>query len=148
MFIMTQQPRQIENVFGLGNGEKVLNEYAYESSSCGCGPSYKVYLTDARIIQRGQEKSGCCTTHQVDSMLFLSDISTISNYAQRQTCNIWDIICCPCSILSCCFTAGKPISIRGAFGQEVFMFAVADVNRALADIPQAALPIKTAKSHY
>ncbi|CAF1194442.1 unnamed protein product [Rotaria sordida] len=64
--------------------------------------------------------------------------------------------CCPssgggntlCCLCSCADTPGKQIGIRGAFGEEVFTFALSDVSSALVDIPAAAMPHKTAGQQY
>ncbi|CAF4464921.1 unnamed protein product [Rotaria socialis] len=153
--IIREQPREIDNIFALGSGEKISRVYVKKPGGCGCEPTFTVTLTDARILQRRQDWACCGTGTRVDNMLFLSDISTISDAASgRSSCpslNCCSIICCiMCCIcgLCCKNSRGKEIAIRGGFGEEIFTFALADVPSALADIPAAAIPHKTSLHRY
>ncbi|CAF2187300.1 unnamed protein product [Rotaria magnacalcarata] len=153
--IIREQPRQIDNIFALGPDEKISRVYVKKSGGCGCEPTFTVTLTDARILQRRQDWACCGTGKRVDNMLFLSDISAISDAALgRNSCpslNCSSIICCIlcCICAPCCKSSrGKDIAIRGAFGEEIFTFALADIPSALADIPAAAIPHKTSLRRY
>jgi len=148
------QPMQINNVFGITPGERILEMYECDQTVCGYGPTYTVTLSDARIIQRFQDHMCCCTCTFVDSMLFLSDISSIKNSVERRCFNpfscafFWSALCFPITLL-CCFCSclcakdiPVPISLKGAFGTEVFTFSHHVVSTALANIPAAAMPHK------
>jgi hypothetical protein len=118
-------------------GEQVLKSYVHEQGCCGCGPTFTVTLTDARLIQRGQDYACCGTGHRVDKMLFLSDISTITDFVAGGCCAP-----CGCCCSSCCAGTGKDISFIGPFGTQVFTFNKQDVPDALLKIPAAAMPHK------
>jgi hypothetical protein len=116
-----------------------------------------VTLTNARIIQRFQDHMCGMKTNRADSMLFLSDISTIKDTVERKclTCNgcscslCFLLLCFPIGFLCClsrCCCAKKtpiPIGFIGGFGTEVFTFSSDNVSQALSDIPAAAMPYKT-----
>ncbi|CAF3958755.1 unnamed protein product, partial [Adineta steineri] len=142
---INQQPRAIDNCFGLAPKERLIATYTKQPGGCGCGPTFTTHLTDSRIIQRQQEYACCGEGNRVDKMLFLSDISFISDTVVKQDC--YSSICCRClcCFLSCCRgTGGKQVGIRGAFGEEIFTFTFNDAARALQEIPAAAMPHKGA----
>lgn len=126
------------------------------SKICGCGPIHTVTLTDARIIQRFQDYICGCKGDHVDSMLFLSDISSIKDRVEgrpfcRCRCSCAScvlLLCFPieflCCFCRCCCSSDipVPISLNGAFGIEVFTFSHHVANTALSDIPAAAMPHK------
>jgi hypothetical protein len=152
---ISRQPQAVDNVFALAHQEQIQRTYVKEPGGCGCGPTFTVHLTNARIIQRRQDYACCGTGQHVDTMLFLSDISTMSDTViARTSCPSLDC----CSIISClclCFCGpccrdrgGKEIGIHGAFGEEIFTFARVDVSSALVEIPAAAMPHKTARHQY
>ncbi len=116
-----------------------------KQGACGCGPKFTITLTDARLIQRRQECSCCGTGPRFDTMLFLSDISSITDSVMGKCCGLCNCnCCCCCCCSSCCAgTNGKEISFTGPFGTLVFTFDKNDVPHALVHIPAAALPHKT-----
>jgi hypothetical protein len=150
------QPIQIDNAFFITPGERIRQIYECDVSVCGCGPIYTVTLTDARIIQRLQDHMCCCEGDRIDSMLFLSDISSIKNTFKIRcgtpcvysgaACFL--LLCFPigllCSLcrLFCSKDIPKTITLNGAFGKEEFIFSHRDVYAALGDIPAAAMPHK------
>ena len=154
---VNQQPTRIDNVFSIVPGEAIRQTYECDQKTCGCGPVYTVVLTEARIIQRFEDHMCCCTGTKVDSMLFLSDISSIKTSVEGSClrscdCSCATILCFPVYLLcglcrcfcSCCSKdSAVPISLNGAFGNEVFTFPHHSVSTALADIPAAAMPHKT-----
>jgi hypothetical protein len=149
-YVISEQPQDIENIFTLGSGEKILNTYECDDRCCGFGPKYVVTLTDARIIQREKRRCCCCHGARVDSMLFLSDISSIKNKVEYNCVHLIFGILLP-NILLCCLpllcTAchcikGVPITLHGPFGAEVFTLDRSVVLSALGEIPKAALPHK------
>ncbi len=153
---VNQQPTQIDNVFSIVPGEAIRKIYQCDQKTCGCGPVYTVVLTEARIIQRFEDHECCSTGPKVDSMLFLSDISSIKTSVERNclgSCRFScaSVLCFPIYLLcglcrSCCSTDSPvPISLNGAFGKEVFTFSKQTVSTALADIPAAAMPHKTSR---
>jgi hypothetical protein len=150
-----RQPQAVDNAFALAPQEQIQRTYIKKPGGCGCGPTFTVHITNARIIQRRQDYSCCGTGEKTDSMLFLSDISTMSNTVMKRSgCPSLDcgsILCCIllCFCEPCCRgQGGKEIGIRGAFGEEVFTFAKGDVSSALKEIPVAAMPHKTATHRY
>ncbi|CAF4268393.1 unnamed protein product, partial [Adineta steineri] len=56
---INQQPRAIDNCFGLAPKERLIATYTKQPGGCGCGPTFTTHLTDSRIIQRQQEYA-CC----------------------------------------------------------------------------------------
>ena len=147
--VFSEQPQVAANIFAMAPSEKVHRIFVKKPGGCGCGPTYTVTLTDARLIQRYQEYACCGDGRRVDNMLFLSDISAISDSVMARSCcpscNCCVILCACC----CCRGSyGKAIGIRGAFGEEVFIFALEDVPSALADIPAAAMPYKVVRQQY
>ena len=149
--IVDGQPQAPANIFALAPSERVHRIFVKEPGGCGCGPTYTVTLTDARLLQRHQEYACCGDGARVDQMLFLSDISAISDFVARKTCcppcTLCGILCCLCA---CCCTCNpaKLIGIRGGFGEEVFTFGRKDVPNALAEIPAAAMPYKVLRQQY
>ena len=132
-FPITQQPARIDNVFSIVPGEAIRQIYECNQKTCGCGPVYTVVLTEARIIQRFEDHQCCCTGAKVDSMLFLSDISSIKtsvegNCFRASNCSCVSLLCFPiyllCGLCRCCCSKDNPvpISLNGAFGNEVFTF--------------------------
>jgi len=123
-----------------------LKTYIYEQGSCGCGPTFSITLTDSRLIQRRQDCACCGAGPRSDTMLFLSDISTITDSVGGKSCSPRSCNPCSCSLCGCssCCAAigGKEIGLTGSFGTEVFTFASKDVSDALFQIPAAALPHK------
>ena len=149
--VIDGQPQASTNVFALAPSEQVHKIFVKESGGCGCGPTYTVTLTDARLLQRQQDYACCGDGARVDQMLFLSDISAISDRVSKRSClpplNLCGIICCLCAI--CCKSnAAVPVGIRGSFGEEVFTFGRKDIPSALADIPAAAMPFKVVRQQY
>jgi hypothetical protein len=153
-YAVLEQPANIKNVFTIVSGEQILQTYECDRKVCGCGPIYTVTLTDARIIQRYQDYCCCCRADHVDQMLFLSDISSIKDRVANR-CLSWcscDCLLCLfflcCCLFQCCCSKDSaiPISLNGAFGSEVFIFSRRNVERALAEIPAAAMPHKTFSS--
>jgi hypothetical protein len=150
------QPIQIDNVFAITPEEEMRQIYECDTKVCGCGSTYTVTLTNARIIQRFQDYVCGCKANHVDSMLFLSDISNIKSTGERRCCDPCTATCASCLLvlffpieLLCCFwrclfskDIPIPIALNGAFGKEVFIFSHHAVSSALADIPAAALPHK------
>ncbi|CAF1388967.1 unnamed protein product [Adineta ricciae] len=121
---ITEQPDSFNTVFALAPQERISNIYECDDRRCGCGSQYTVALTNARIIQRRADSCcGCCSQGYIDSMLFLSDISSISTRV-NPTRN------------------GMPLTLIGPFGSEVFTFSHQSFHNALAMIPQAAMPYK------
>ncbi|CAF1331829.1 unnamed protein product [Adineta steineri] len=93
-------------------------------------------------------------------MLFLSDISSIKDRVEGagagcQGCNLTTLLCsvifCPFVVLGllcrgcCAKSSAVPITLRGAFGTEVFTLPGNEVRNALAAIPAAAIPHKTSR---
>ena len=72
--IVDGQPQAPANIFALAPSEQVHRIFVKEPGGCGCGPTYTVTLTDARLLQRHQEYACCGDGARVDQMLFLSDI--------------------------------------------------------------------------
>lgn len=135
-------------MFPLGPGEETKRIFTKQPDGCcGRGPTIRVTLTDARVIQHRQEYACCGTGPAYDKMVFLSDISVVGKgavgQAQCTSCN--PLVC----LLSCCCTSccdgspGVPITFHGAFGHETFTFTAQDAVIALAEIPIAAMPHKT-----
>ncbi|CAF1467158.1 unnamed protein product [Adineta ricciae] len=121
---ITEQPDTFNTVFALAPQERISNIYECDDRRCGCGSKYTVALTNERIIQRRADSCcGCCSQGYIDSMLFLSDISSISTRV-NPTRN------------------GMPLTLTGPFGSEVFTFSRQSFHNALAMIPQAAMPHK------
>ncbi len=139
---INQQPQVINNVFGIVPNENILRVYECETGACGCGPKYTVTLTDARLIQRGQGCSCCETGPHIDTMLFLSDISSITDSVVGKGCCSCG---CGCDSSCCAGTAAKQIGFTGPFGTLVFTFNVNDILNALVQIPAAALRHKTSQ---
>ena len=152
---VVQQPMNINNVFSITGDETIRRRYECDETVCGCGATYSVTLTDARIIQRYQDHVCGCNGSNVDSMLFLSDISSIKDRVEREGlcpkagCGVSGCCMClffPIGLLCCllhkCSDKGVPITLKGAFGTEVFTLPGGQVRQALADIPAAALPHK------
>lgn len=103
VYVISEQPQDIKNVFTLASGERILNSYECDDRCCGFGPKYNVTLTDARIIQREKHLCFCCFYRaRADSMLFLSDISSITNKVEYD--NLVKLICSLCipNIVLCC----------------------------------------------
>ncbi|CAF3572630.1 unnamed protein product [Rotaria socialis] len=151
---VVEQPQEIENVFRVSSDEKILQVYECDDRCCGCGPKYKVELTDARIIQRRKNKVCCCSCYHTDSMLFLSDISSVKDKPEndcRCLANPCSMLCCLfftcCPCIVCCLHRGIEVAFRGGFGQEVFTFSRSQVNDALSTIPIAAIPHKTSSGN-
>ncbi len=153
-YVISEQPQDIKNIFTLAPGETILNTYECDASCCGFGPKYTVTLTDARIIQREKERFCCCCygAHN-DSMLFLSDISSVKNKVEWNSANcncttlLASLVCLglPLLCVACnCCKKGVPITLRGSFGAEVFTLGRSEVISALGEIPKAALPHKIA----
>jgi hypothetical protein len=140
-----QQPQVINNIFAIVPNEQILKRYMYEQGGCGCGPTFNVILTDSRLIERRQDNACCGTGPRNDKMLFLSDISTITDAVVGKSCNP-----CSCSCYSsCCAGTGrKEIAFIGPFGTQVFTFNLTDIPDALLHIPAAAMPHKTSKSRF
>ncbi|CAF1221543.1 unnamed protein product [Rotaria sordida] len=146
-----QQPQEIKNVFGINSGEHILKTYECDETCCGCGDKYTVTLTNTRLIQRRKSKSCCCSCGRIDSMLFLSDISTV-DYGARSCLNL--LCSYGCSFLcliyccACCCNIGAPISFRGGYGEQMFTFNRKDLADALVDVPNAATPQKASCNNY
>jgi len=155
--IIIQQPTQIDNVFTITPEEHICQTYECDQRVCGCGPVYTVTLTNARIIERFQDYMCCCKGDYVDSMLFLSDISSIHSSGRGVnyrpcTCSCtlcYLVLCWPLEFLCClcrCFCSNDipiPVILNGPFGKEVFTFSHRTVLSALGEIPAAAMPHKT-----
>ncbi|CAF1473502.1 unnamed protein product, partial [Adineta steineri] len=72
-----------------------------------------------------------------------------------QGCNLTTLLCsvifCPFVVLGllcrgcCAKSSAVPITLRGAFGTEVFTLPGNEVRNALAAIPAAAIPHKTSR---
>ena len=150
-----EQPSVPENSFLIGQSERVYQTYIHKAGTCGCGPTHTVTLTDARLIQRSKEYACCGTGARLDKMLFLSDVSGISDLVGAQKCcqsiSLCSILCCPITCLcACCCqgSVGKDVGIRGTFGEYVFTFSAPDVSNALVDISSAVMPYKVARQQY
>jgi hypothetical protein len=138
-----QQPQTINNIFGIVPNEKILHQYRSETGCCGCGSTYTITLTDARLIQR-QEDCACCGTNpHVDQMLFLSDISSITDFVAGRCFSP-----CSCCCSSSCCTSAKQIGFVGPSGTLVFTFNINDIQNALVQIPAAAMPHKTSQPKH
>ena len=143
--VVDGQPKASGNVFALAPSEQVHKTFVKESGGCGCGPTYTVTLTDARLLQRQQEYACCGQGARVDQMLFLSDISAISDSVSKRSCCPSCSLCCICACF-CKDNAAVPVAIRGSFGEEVFVFGRNDLPSALAEIPAAAIRARTRTS--
>ena len=149
--IVNGQPQAPGNIFALAPSEQVHRIFVKKPGGCECGPTYTVTLTDARLLQRYQEFACCGQGARLDQMLFLSDISAISDYVAKRSCcpscSLCCILFCLCA-LCCKCSSEKLIGIRGAFGEEVFVFDLKDIPSALAEIPAAAMPYKVVRQQY
>ena len=149
--VVNGQPQAPNNIFALAPREHVHRIFVKKPSTCGCGPTHTVTLTDARLIQRSEEWACCGDGARIDQMLFLSDISAISDSVSKKSCYSTLSLCCILCYFCTCFCKGsgeKPVGIRGSFGEEVFNFALRDIPSALTEIPAAAMPYKVVRQQY
>jgi hypothetical protein len=140
MHAVNTQPMAVDSIFSLSPQERVLNVYEFDATCCGCGSQYTTTLTDSRVLQRRKCRQCCCTCGHSDYMLFLSDISQITDTREYKCC---DCICCYCCccldyIYCCCCPLPYYIYLRGPFGSEAVAVAPRLANQALVEIPIAA----------